>query len=88
MIVLDAHAWVWWVHQDDRLSSKAKALRNHGSEVVTMDRRILSYPHVPLARMDESDSGCAIGVFGFDGSQTATRKPAGRGTDWIAFGIE
>ena len=132
VIVLDTHVWVWWVHQDDRLSSKAKAFiaqhetrhigvsaiscwevaklvergrlklpmptdqwlhaalaypgvkllelspdiaadacclpgefhsdpadqiivataRNHGSDLVTMDRRILSYPHVPLARMN------------------------------------
>ena len=25
MIILDTHVWVWWVHQDDRLSTKAKA---------------------------------------------------------------
>ena len=29
MIVLDTHVWVWWVHQDDRLSSKAKAFIAH-----------------------------------------------------------
>jgi len=132
VIVLDTHVWVWWVHQDDRLSTKAKSFisqqetrhigvsaiscwevaklvergrlrlpmstdqwlhaalaypgvrlleltpdiaadacslpgafhsdpadqiivataRHHGSELVTMDQRILSYPHVPLARVD------------------------------------
>lgn len=132
MILLDTHVWVWWVHQDDRLSTKAKSFisqhetrhigvsaiscweiaklvehgrlrlpmptdqwlhaalaypgvklleltpdiaadacslpgsfhrdpadqiivataRHHGCELVTMDQRILSYPHVPLARVD------------------------------------
>ena len=131
MIVLDAHVWVWWVHQDDRLPTKSRSFitqhetrligisaiscwevaklvergrlrlplpadqwlhaalaypgvklldlapdiaadacnlpgtfhsdpadqiivataRHHGSELVTMDQRILSYPHVPLARV-------------------------------------
>lgn len=131
MIVLDTHVWVWWVHQDDRLSTNTKPFisqhetrhigvsaiscrevaklvergrlrlpmstdqwlhaalaypgvrlleltpdiaadacslpgafhsdpadqiivataRHHGSELVTMDQRILSYPHVPLARV-------------------------------------
>ena len=131
MIILDTHVWVWWVHQDDRLSTKAKAFivqhetrhigvsaiscwevaklvergrlrlpmateqwlhaalgypgvklleltpdiaadacslpgqfhadpadqiivataRHFSSDLVTMDQRILSYPHVPLAQM-------------------------------------
>jgi PIN domain nuclease of toxin-antitoxin system len=57
VILLDTHVWVWWVHQDDRLSTKADQIivataRHHGCELVTMDQRILSYPHVPLARVD------------------------------------
>lgn len=132
MILLDTHVWVWWVHQDDRLSTKARSFisqhetrhigvsaiscwevaklvergrlrlpmptdhwlhaalaypgvrllelspdistdacslpgsfhsdpadqiivataRHHGSALVTMDQRILSYAHVPLARVN------------------------------------
>jgi PIN domain nuclease of toxin-antitoxin system len=39
-------------HSDPADQIIVATARNHGSELVTMDRRILSYPHVPLARMD------------------------------------
>ncbi len=131
MILVDTHVWVWWVHQDDRLSPLVKAFiarhetesigvsaiscwevaklvergrlrlpmptdqwlhaalaypgmrlldltpdiaadacrlpgtfhrdpadqiivataRAHGSELVTLDQRILAYTHVPLAKL-------------------------------------
>ena len=39
-------------HSDPADQIIVATARNHGSELVAMDRRILSYPHVPLARMD------------------------------------
>ena len=35
MIVLDTHAWVWWVHN---------------CPLVTSDGKILDYPHVTTVR--------------------------------------
>jgi len=39
-------------HSDPADQIIVATARNHGSELVTMDRRILSYPHVQLAGMD------------------------------------
>jgi hypothetical protein len=52
-------------HSDPADQIMVATARNHGSELVMMDQRILSYPHVTLARMDSSASGFAIGAFGF-----------------------
>ena len=38
-------------HSDPADQIIVATARHHGSELVTMDQRILSYPHVPLARI-------------------------------------
>jgi len=39
-------------HSDPADQIIVATARHHGSELITMDQRILSYPHVPLARVD------------------------------------
>ncbi|MFQ5649947.1 MAG: type II toxin-antitoxin system VapC family toxin [bacterium] len=33
MILLDTHAWIWWVNEDERLSSRAHEIISHDDSV-------------------------------------------------------
>ena len=44
MIVLDTHVWVWWVHGADQII--VATARVYDCPIVTLDARILAYPHV------------------------------------------
>lgn len=33
MIVLDTHAWIWWVSDPNQLSKKARSAIDHASEL-------------------------------------------------------
>ncbi len=51
MIVLDTHAWVWWVSNPASISLPARKIIDSnietvGAPLVTKDERILNYPHV------------------------------------------
>jgi PIN domain nuclease of toxin-antitoxin system len=50
LIVLDTHAWIWWVAMPEQLSDKAKQAiawaLSLSAQLVTKDSKIRSYPHV------------------------------------------
>ena len=41
-IVLDTHAWIWWVTRDRRLSQKARAAITHGQDANTLWLSLIS----------------------------------------------
>ena len=41
-IVLDTHAWIWWITKDRRLSQKARAAITHGQHANTLWLSLIS----------------------------------------------